>query len=488
MVSELGMVRLAFILSLGLFAGGILAANAVAARPLATGVTVTDVMPQEQLGFDRIRSAGASFTRVIVHWSSVAPYQKPEDWDPTDPADPNYDWAYVDSQIVMATNAGLQPLVTVYSAPTWAERCQDPIGGICNPDPEAFALFSEAVAKRYNGDFGGLPRVRYWQPWNEPNLFLFFKPQFEHGRKVSPGLYRELLNRFHATVKGVDATNLVVAGGLAPIERPGGVGPLDFARRLLCMKGNRRPVPIPGCGQVARFDIWSNNPYTTGGPTHESAGKNDVSLGDLPEMARLLRAAKAAKKIRGVSKKVPFWVTEFSWDSKPPDPGGVPMKRLTRWTSEAMFRAWRAGVTNFFWLSLRDWPRTPGLPYSETIESGLYFRGSSIARDRPKMILKAFRFPFVSFRKPTGIAIWGRTPKSTPGRVSISYRLGGKRKRLRVVRAGPNGVFRALIKTALGKNKRGLVSARHRGALSVAFSLKGVRDYRQPPFGRRGQG
>ncbi len=180
------------------------------------------------------------------------------------------------------------------------------------------------------------------------------------------------------------------------------------------MENRNKPVRKPGCSARAKFDIWANNPYTTGGPTHESAGVDDVSLGDLPKMARLLKAARKAGKIVTDLKSVPYWVTEFSWDSKGPDPGGVPMKRHARWTAEAMYRAWNAGVSRFFWLSLRDWPRPGGLPYSETIESGLYFRANKIENDRPKRTLAAFRFPQVAFAKPSrrAVLVWGRTPDS----------------------------------------------------------------------------
>ncbi|MGW8193528.1 MAG: FecCD family ABC transporter permease, partial [Desulforhopalus sp.] len=58
-------------------------------------------------------------------------------------------------------------------------------------------------------------RVQYWQAWNEPNLFLFFLPQFRNGKKVSPTLYRAMLNKFASRVRAAHPTNLVVGGGLA---------------------------------------------------------------------------------------------------------------------------------------------------------------------------------------------------------------------------------------------------------------------------------
>ncbi len=478
-----GMFRLALPGLLMLAVLGTAASTASAARPFSTGVTVPDVGNQEQLGYDRIEAAGASFTRVGAIWSAVAPKTEPTSWDPANPADPNYDWTNTDAIIQRAVAAGLTPLVQVFSAPSWAERCQEVGSGICNPDPVEFARFSAAAAKRYNGDFEGLPRVRFWEPWNEPNLFSSFLPQYNGKKKVSPDLYRGLLNRFSGAVKDVNAGNVVVAGGLSPLGGEGALAPLDLARRLLCMEGRRKPRPIKGCDHKARFDIWATNPYTTGGPTHESYGLDDVQLGDLPEVSKLLRAAKASGKIRTNSKKVAFWVTEFSWDSSPPDPGGVPMGLLTRWTAEAMFRSWQAGVSNFFWLTLRDWARPDGLKYSQTIDAGLWFRGPTLADDRPKRVLNAFRFPFVAFTKPKGISVWGRTPDGEAGKVTLTYRRGKLKKRIDVVKADRHGVFRTQVKTRLGRNSRGSVTAKYSGVFSPAFSLRLVPDRYQPPFG-----
>ena len=107
--------------------------------------------------------------------------------------------------------------------------------------------------ERYNGDFGGLPRVKYWEPLNEPNLATYFMPQYNEGKPVSVDLYRNLLNRFADVVKAVDPGNLVVAGGLAPLGGTGSPSPLDFARRLLCMKGRCQPAADPAAAGDGPF-------------------------------------------------------------------------------------------------------------------------------------------------------------------------------------------------------------------------------------------
>lgn len=470
----------------------VFAPSAVANRALVTGVTTPDAAQFEQTGFDRIREAGGSFTRVIINWAAVAPKNEPALWNPADPEDPGYDWSAYDSVIRMASDSGLEVLASIYQAPSWAERCKASIEGICNPDPAMFADFAEAAAKRYSGDTEDVPRVRYWKAWNEPNLFLFFMPQFRNGKKVSPDLYRGLLNGFAERVKKVDPSNQVIGGGLAPLQRPGGLGPLDFMRRLLCLEGRSRPVPTPGCKGRARFDIWANNPYTTGGPSHESAGIDDVSLGDLPEVAKVARAAKKYNRVITSSKAVSLWVTEFSWDSKAPDPGGVPMGTLKKWVPEAMYQAWKAGVSKFFWLTLRDWPRAAGLPYSETIEAGLYFRGSTISADKAKPILRGFRFPLVATRMGRGIDVWGRTPSSRPETVLVQYRLRGGWRTIARFPAGQRGVFKRFIRTPLGKGNKGSLRARvQSGAAanpggqvqSLVYPLRPIKDYYQPPFG-----
>jgi len=476
----------ALLVSFLLMGVGLLSLQAIRAQPLLTGISdPATTEGGDRLAFSRIQEAGARFVRLTVSWPSVAPAGSAGD-EPTNPSDPGYTWAGVDAQVLAADEAGLVPLLQIYGAPRWAQRCHrhSQSGAPCNLDPKALADFATAAARRYGGSFRDLPRVRYWQVQNEPNLYFFFNPQFKQGKAVSPGLYRTILNRFSAAVKAVRGSNLVVTAGLAPIGRPHAtIAPLRFARLLLCMQGRRHPRPAPsGCAGGVHFDIFSMHPYTTGGPTHRASAPDDVSLGDLPELRRLLSAADRAGHIKGAFGHTPLWVTEFSWDSKPPDPGGLPTGIHARWTSEALYRAWQAGVQAFFWFGLRDQDRG-GAPFDQTVQSGLYFRGPTLADDRPKRALRAFRFPFVAFRSAKGVMFWGRTPTSESGEVRLLIRKGGRWTPLKSVRANPNGFFQGSVPTPYGRGLRGLVKARYRTGASVPFSLHPVKDFYQPPFG-----
>jgi hypothetical protein len=460
--------------------------EAAGARALVTGVTNTyDTSP---LAYQRVKETGAQFVRIPLHWEATVPASQPAGWHPEDPADPNYNWGQTDEQVIRAVQAGLIPVLQVGGAPRWAQRCQAP-GALkwatCDPDPAALAAFAGAAARHYSGLVPGIPQVLFWQALNEPNLSLFFFPQFDtSGRALSPDLYRGAINAFYTAVKSVNSSNLVLSAGLGPIAvPPWTIGPMRFARELLCMKGHNRPRPKPGnCGGGVRFDIFAIQPYTTGAPTHEG-GINDVQLGDLAKLQTLLRAADKAGRIKGQFRHTPLWITEFSWDSQPPDPGGLPMEILTRWTAEALHLAWKAGVTHFFWYSLHDGEREPGRPYSETFESGLYFRGPTIEQDTPKEVLYAFRFPFVSFPGEKGLSFWGRTPNSTNGRVTIQIWRGGGWHKVAMIRADASGIFNGRVGSGYGGNKRGSVRAVYHGESSIPFSMRPVLDFRHPPFG-----
>jgi hypothetical protein len=457
--------------------------------PLQTGVSYVLSSEEPVVALEHVTQTGAQLVQTPVRWSEVAPTNQPASWQPEDPGDPHYDWDRTDRWVVAAVRDGLTPVLQIRSAPSWVQRCPPALisgGAPCNPDPAALAAFATAAARRYSGQFGGLPRVQYWQGMNEPNLSLFFNPQFdENGKPVSPFLYRALINSFYAAVKAVDPSNLVIAAGLGPIAVPGfTIGPMRFARLLLCMTGgNEHPRPTKGnCEGGVDFDIFDIHPYTSGGPTHEG-GVNDVEMGDLHKLTTLLAAADRAGRIHGAFPHTPLWITEFSWDSNPPDPGGLQMKILTRWAAEALHDAWSAGVHTFFWYSLRDAPGVPGYPNAETPQTGLYFRGATVAQDEPKEVLSAFRFPFVAYPRTKGLEFWGRTPTSSSGKVSIQALKGGHWRGVFVARADENGIFRGKAATLYGRDERGKVRAVYRGQGSPPFSMHNVPDFPQPPFG-----
>lgn len=473
-----------------------LPAGAAQARPFQTGFLDDASFYNEPPGvasvwLGRAAAAGATLARINVYWSTVAPRQPAPAFEPTDPSDPGYSWSRVDATVRNAVANGLTPILTVLHAPSWAEgsgRAPSAPAGSWRPDPGELAAFARALALRYSGGFPDpddpstvLPRVARFQAWNEPNLFYYLNPQFTRGRPSSPGIYRSLLNSFYRAVKAVQPSATVLSAGLAPIGRENEtVAPLRFMRILTCM-GGRRPYR-PTCRHRIEADVWSTHPYTTGGPTHEAWDRDDVSLGDLPDMAELLDAADRHNHIRGKHRRTPFWVSEFSWDTSPPDPGGVPMPLAKRWVAEALYRMWSAGVSAVTWLTIRDGPNPgQGTSWGETYQSGFYRFGGRPTAARPKASLQAFHFPFVAFLEGQGVQVWGRTPTSRPGPVLIQARSNGGWRAVATVRAARSGVFNRFVRTPL--SPRGALRAWFGPDVSLPFSLRLVRDRYVRPFG-----
>jgi hypothetical protein len=463
------------------------ASAAAPSGPFATAVVdpETFVGQRAPAAFRRVHEAGATYARLALHWSNVAPSSKtkPEGFNAANPLDPHYRWGRFDRQVKAAVAAGLQPIVSVSDAPLWAEPPDASSPGGVKPDPMEYRLFARAAAGRYNGRHAGLPRVRFWQAWNEPNLSLFLIPQFENGKPFAPQWYRRMVNAFADGVYGARGDNVVIAGGTAPFRDSSQSvvavdddwGPLSFMRELLCLSPSLKPT----CSDPIRFDVWGHDPYTSGGPTHHAVLPNDVSLGDLPEMRRVLNAGIRTGHV--ISRApVQFWVLEFSWDTKPADPKGVPMPLATRWVAEALYRMWLNGVSVVTWFTLRDQP-----PAKSFYQSGLYFnRGVDLRNDKPKPTLQAFRFPFVAFPSRGRVLVWGRTPAGKPATVSVEQRFAGSGwRRLGLMRTNAYGIFQQ----RLAGSSKGYVRARIVGphpASAVPFSLARVPDRFFNPFGQ----
>ena len=434
--------------------------GASAGEPLLTAILDPDSLEgaEKDAAYEHVRRAGARFVRMHVNWADVAPRgaSKPSPFDARNPSDPRYDWDRLDSQVAVAVAKGRTPIVYVQSAPTWAQLCATGPGP-CRPSPSALGDFMRAAALRFRGGYRDLPRVRYWQIWNEPNLDSYLMPQYDaKGRPVSPLWYRSMVNAAADAIHAVHRDNMVIAGGQSPFgpdaQSTGRTAPLTFMRKLLCLSPSGSPKRV--CNQRVRFDVWAHHPYTSGGPTHHANNPNDVSAPDLWKMRVLLDAAVRAGTLESRG-PVGFWVTEFAWDTSPPDPKGVPEELHARWVAEVLYRMWDQGVSLVTWFLVRDQPFTDTTPF----QAGLYFRGpNGIASDTPKMALTAFRFPFVAFREPKkkSVMYWGR---SSAGRstVIVEQKRQGSWRVVETLRPNSYGIFSGRYAS---KAKTGFLRAR----------------------------
>jgi hypothetical protein len=438
-------------------------ASPVVARPLTIGFNPDPVFfaaPEGGTWLERAVTERAGLIRLNVSWAAVA-RTRPRVAD--DPGDPAYDWSELDAEVRAVAAHGMQAMITFVRAPPWAEGAGRPSSapaGTWHPSDGALGDFARAATRRFSGAYPDparpgvpLPRVRYFQAWNEPNLTTYLAPQWtrSHGRwrLDSPGIYRGMLDAVYSGVKGVRRDDIVVSAGTAPYGDPsaGGqrVAPVLFMRDLLCLRaGNPHPLP---CHDPARFDVLAHHPYGIRGPLSHAVNADDAAVSDISKLTRLLRRAERAGTAlpRGPHR---VWVTEISWDSSPPDPGGVPVQRHARWLEEAFYVLWRQGVDTVLWLQIRDSPPIPD--YGSTYQAGLYLLDGTA-----KPTATAFRFPFVA--EPVSMrsaSVWGRAP--SPGPVAIERRIAGRWRPLVTLRAGGDGLFRGRIARRRGATLRAL--------------------------------
>jgi hypothetical protein len=434
---------------------------------LQDGVYQSTDPVERELWLDRTVEVGADTVGLTAAWNAIAPNQPA---DPADPADPAYRWSRLDPAVRDATGRGLRVMITLNSAPRWAEggnRDPDAPQGTWRPDPGKLAQFARAISTRYSGSFpdpglpgGSLPQVRLWQVWAEPNIRLLLNPQWKRRkgewRMFSTGHYRKMLNAAYKAINDVSRSNLVIAAGTAPFGEytvPGEtIPPLRFWREVLCLRGSG-PKGARCPDGPARFDVLAHNPLSwfalTGDGDRTSPWNNasqvgggpaDVVVRDMKKLQSVLRKARSRRTIRP-RRGTRLWVTELLWETNPPDPLWVSLRRQADFLADSLYLLWRQGVSEVHWVHIND---TPYDSESHTLQSGLYLENGE-----PKPSRLAFRFPFTAVRRHFGLRVWGRAP--APGPIQIQDNRTGDWRTIKTLRTGRSNVFTGKVRGRHGE-------------------------------------
>jgi hypothetical protein len=441
---------------LSVFAGALALAalvpgQASAARTISTGVADGAFMDSRTSlrneWLNKAEDENVSLLRIGVNWSFVAGTPRPA--DPTNPNDPGYNWTAVDRIVREASARGFQVMFLMNTAPRWAEGPNRPSGeqaGSWKPDAGEFGKFGLALAKRYSGSWpdpqgGVLPRVSYYETFNEPNLDFWISPQYSGGKNTGPEIYRKLSNAFAESVKSVHVDNKIVGPSLAPFggitgEKRTRTRPLKFMRDLFCLKGRKalKPQRCPG-GDKYIVDIVSHHPISvTGPPTEKAFHPDDATSGDMGKVKRIVNAAKRGNTII-TSGRVPLWASEYWYRSNPPVADGVSLKKQARWIEQSLYVWWRKGVSMAIYNAMRDRPS-----FDPAAAFGLYFRDG-----KAKPAAKAFAFPFVADRRSKRkVVLWGKSPAT--GKLKVQRQRGKHWKTIARFDATAGKVFNKKVK------------------------------------------
>lgn len=401
------------------------------------------------LGVDVIRT-NVLFYRVYREFNDRV---KPAGFDTDNPGEPLYNWVPTDRIVNLAERNGIRVMLTISGpGPHWSShqprRCRRNRLCTWKPDPKEFGAFVAAVAKRYAG------RVDWYSIYNEPNLTTWITPQVKRTRFgrvwLSSVYYRKLWIEGYKAIRRNDpgARNRVLFGEMAAIGSP---VPKLYA--ALCLDEDGRPFRgrlrrLHRCGgRIARLNVggWAIHPYNQGGlgsPRRKTTSKTALPQQYMPRLHRLIRRAAIKRRVRG---QRGIYITEFGYQTNPPDRiSTVSPRRAAQYINESdrLFFGDRR-VKSVAQYQLVD------VPDPRQYNSGLRFAGTRI--EKPSY--DAYRLPLVVTRRGRRkVEVWGQVrPASVArslgalARPEVQLRVRGRRGGFRTVaRPRPNavGIFR----------------------------------------------
>jgi hypothetical protein len=308
-----------------------------------------------------IREAGFTMIRQQFPWEDIEIHGRGDFTDRRN--DLNGDgtpdaisaWAKYDNIVDLAEQYGITIQARLDNPPAWTHA--DPaIGSFAPPDDlQDFVNYAVAVAERYRG------RIRYYQIWNEPNIYPEWGEQ-----PVSAVGYTELLCRAYDALKAVDENIVVISGPLSPTVSLTDRNLNDF----LFLDQMYRA----GAGRC--FDVMSAQGYGFySGPTDRRMRPFTLTY------ARHLYI-RDIMVVHGDAHKS-IWISEAAWNPQPEDPsivtsqygnfGIVTPEQAARYMPLAYQRAgeewpWLGNISYWFFKRAADYERNQAFYYFRMME------------------------------------------------------------------------------------------------------------------------
>ena len=403
---------------------------------------------------DEFKALGADAVKLQVYWNEVAPpgSDKPAGFDATDPN--AYAWGAYDDAVRGILARGMRPYLALGGrGPDWATVKRSRYRGTYRPDPEEFGLFARAAGARF-------PEVDIWSVWNEPNLFSWLAPQYRKGVAISPAIYRRLYLAGHSGLSASGQSgDRILLGELMPNGRRSRskVAPLEFLREMVCL--NRRYRPYRGLaarrrscpravGRIPTSGL-AYHPYTTPGGDE----RDEASIFKL----RRVRATLDALARRGkLPHRTPVWITEFGWQTDPPDTVfGVSLRRAPGLMDQSEWIAFRdPRVASYAQYTLRDDPPRRGSGFTRWAgwQAGLRFWNGGPKRG----VYEAFRMPaFVRLLGRNRVEVFGGLRTAGGERATIDVRVPrGRYRSLGSAQLNAAGYFRKVFRIGRAADAR----------------------------------
>ncbi|HEX6390297.1 MAG TPA: hypothetical protein VFZ89_12635, partial [Solirubrobacteraceae bacterium] len=341
--------------------------------------------------------------------------------------------------------------------------------------------------------------------WNEPNQPGWLTPQWVQGgagdfAEAAPRLYRGLLDAAYAglQVSGHGGDTILI-GETAPKGAPTSditkaMAPLKFVRALYCVGADLRPLTgaaaqVRGCPQTeaeakafpdahpALFQAtgYGHHPYELyARPATRPRNRDYVTISVLPRLTSTL------ERIFGAYGRdrpgLPLYLTEFGYNTDPPNPTGVTLRSQAAYLNQAEYIARRdpsvQTLTQFLLVdAARPKPsESGGAGYATTFQTGLKFASGKKKPSYDAYALPLF-LPSTTQARGGRLRVWGLVRPArrlrASQRVSIQLRSRGRYRTLRTVRTRrASGILDVRVRVP----RRGSLRLAWRRGKSVVFS------------------
>lgn len=410
------------------------------------------------VALNRMKAMGVDAVRVSVLWSAVAPRKKPRNG-----ADPKAyraaNWDKYDDLVRAAQRYGIGVYFDVTPpGPRWTQAtANDPANQkTWKPNATQFGRFMQAVGKRFSGTYKDenenhtvLPRVSWWGIGNEPNQGGWLMPQAQriggHLVPTSPAIYRDLLvagvKALIRTGHGDDTINIGETAplGVPPQSERRPLRPALFLREMFCLNSHLHKYTGSAararrCSTVKRLSIlkklprllYAHHPYTKKtSPLRRDRSRDAITIANLRTLPSLLD--KIAARTHVIPKGIPIVLTEFGWETKPPDRfNGISLAHQAEWDNLGDYAAYQNdrvfAMTQFLLFDVapqKQYPRNTKA-YWFTYQSGLFFNNG-----QRKPSATAYMLPFIAKRSGSQYFFWGQV-RFTPNGVNQTVYLQRK--------------------------------------------------------------
>jgi hypothetical protein len=283
-----------------------------------------------------ISQAGFCWIRQELPWEDIEISAKGDYWDHKWNVDA---WAKYDRIVRLAAQYNVQIIARLDHPPAWSRKMGSAPGWTMAP-PDNYDDFGDyvyTVVSRYKG------KIRYYQIWNEPNIFPEWGDQ-----ATDPAAYVKLLQIAYKRAKEADPNCVIIAAALAQTteETPLEFGPRNMSDLLYLNK-------MYQAGVAGNFDIMGAMVYGLWtGPDDLRTSRDRANF----SRAQLLRQV----MVRNGDAAKPIWASEVGWNTQPITmTSAVPYGRVSnvqqaQYTVEAYQRAARdwpwMGVMNYWFL------------------------------------------------------------------------------------------------------------------------------------------